>query len=134
MQFKMAFLWWLYHEYATLVLEISYQLCLLFEYVDDNLHESMQTVHVGDQTEHILNCPTLLISLQISKLPVLLEPQWWERSVKSTRSDDGILFCIAFHEKFQLHRPELLSFQVAQTARPSPIVASRRHDIIQLQQ
>ena len=27
----------------------------------------MQTVHVGDQTEHIVNCPTLLISLQLLK-------------------------------------------------------------------
>ena len=49
MQFNMTFPWWLYHKYATLVLKISYHLCLLFEYVDDNLHESMQTVHVGDQ-------------------------------------------------------------------------------------
>ena len=53
---------------------ISYQLCLL--YVDDNLHESMQTVHVGDKKENILDCATLFILLQISKLSVLLERLW----------------------------------------------------------
>ena len=34
----------------------------------------MQTVHVRDQTEHILNCPTLSISLQILKKSQLLDP------------------------------------------------------------
>ena len=59
----MAFPWWLFYEYETLVLKISYQLCLLYEYVDDNLHEFRQTVHVGDQTENILDCPTSLTKI-----------------------------------------------------------------------
>ena len=33
-----------------------------------------QTVHVGDQTEHIVNCPTLLISLQLLKQSQLSGP------------------------------------------------------------
>ena len=61
-------------KYTTSVLRIiAYLLCLI-EFVDANLHGSMQTVRVGDQTEHILNCPTLLISLQILKLSQLLDP------------------------------------------------------------